>query len=312
MTASSSKWGVDHRWRLVILGSPEGRYARALGEAAERQGNCEVSIQEFEGLTSSIVNGHASIRTGDGVELLDCDAVLVRTMPAGTLEQVVFRIDLLQQLERAGVLVRNSSRSLEMAIDKHLTTARLHEAGLPVPDTVVCQRVSEALDAFERLGRDVVLKPIFGGEGRGLMRLQDIELAARAFKTLAQLGAVFYLQRFIRHPGYDLRILCLGDRQWCIRRESDDDWRCNVSRGGRATACEIQPAWSELARRAAETVGAWFAGIDLVLDERGEPWVLEVNAVPGWEGLAAAHGFNVASEVILTLRHEWEQLARVR
>ena len=62
--------------------------------------------------------------------------------------------------------------------------------------------------AFERLGGDVVLKPLFGSEGRGITRLQDEALALRAFKMLEQLGAVLYLQEFIAHEGFDIAHAC--------------------------------------------------------------------------------------------------------
>ncbi|HRE99349.1 MAG TPA: RimK family alpha-L-glutamate ligase [Pirellulaceae bacterium] len=284
--------------RLAILGSPTGVYSRQLLDAALKHLRVEPSLHEFDGLGSSIGPNGWRCTTAEGTELTACDAVIVRTMPLGTLEQVVFRIDLLHRLQAAGVRVINSPRSLEIAIDKYLTTAMLAAAGLPVPETIAVQSVDEAMAGFDRLGQDVVVKPLFGGEGRGLIRLEDPDLAVRAFRTLVQLGAVIYLQRFVRHPGYDVRILLIGDQAWSIRRIHPTDWRTNVSRGARAERFEPPAEWIELARRAASAIDARIVGIDLLPDERGEPLVLEANAVPGWQGLAAAHGIDVAGRVI--------------
>ncbi len=110
-------------------------------------------------------------------------------MPPGSLEQVVFRMDALGRLEAAGATVINPPRAIECAVDKYLTTARLAAAGLLVPRTVACQTVEDAMAAFELLGGDVVIKPLFGSEGRGITRLQDEALAERAFRLLVQLGA---------------------------------------------------------------------------------------------------------------------------
>ena len=97
--------------------------------------------------------------------LADCDAVLVRTMPPGSLEQVVFRMDLLHRLMAGGVRVLNPPRAVEVCVDKYLATALLDAAGLPVPHTIVCQHADAALEAFTALGGDVVVKPLFGSEG---------------------------------------------------------------------------------------------------------------------------------------------------
>ena len=71
---------------------------------------------------------------------------------------------------------------------------------------------TEALAAFDALGGDVVVKPLFGSEGRGLVRISDKELAWRTFHALERLGPILYLQRFIRHPGHDYRVFVLRGR----------------------------------------------------------------------------------------------------
>jgi ribosomal protein S6--L-glutamate ligase len=145
-----------------------------------------------------------------GADLSAFDSVLVRTMPPGSLEQVVFRMDALGRLEAAGTTVINPPRAIECAVDKYLTTARLAEAGLPVPKTIVCQTVEQAVAAFDQLGGDAVIKPLFGSEGRGIARLNDGALAERALRLLVGLGSVVYLQEYVPHAGFDLRLLVIG------------------------------------------------------------------------------------------------------
>ncbi len=111
-------------------------------------------------------------------------------MPPGSLEQVVFRMNALAQLEKSNTLVLNPARSLEIAVDKYLTLARLADARDASPGHHHLPNVAAAMDAFGKLGGDVVVKPIFGGEGRGITRIDDPALALRAFKMLEQLGAV--------------------------------------------------------------------------------------------------------------------------
>jgi ribosomal protein S6--L-glutamate ligase len=233
-----------------------------------------------------------------GSDLNHFDAVLVRTMPPGSLEQVVFRMDALARIEQAGVPVINPPRAIECAVDKYLTTARLAEAGLPVPRTVACQTIEDGLQAFETLGRDVVLKPLFGSEGRGIARLTDEAFAERACRLLVGLGSVLYLQEFIAHEGFDIRVLVIGKQVLAMRRVNKLDWRTNVSRGAIAEAIEPTDEWVALARQSAQVVGASVAGVDLLTGRDGSTFVIEVNAVPGWRAMSDAHDRDIAAMVL--------------
>jgi ribosomal protein S6--L-glutamate ligase len=167
-----------------------------------------------------------------------------------------------------------------------------------VPATVVCQDAEAALAAFHELGGDVVVKPLFGSEGRGIARLQDEALAGRAFRMLAQLGGVLYVQEFIHHEGYDLRVLVIGERMFAMRRRSETDWRTNVSRGAIAEPVELTTEMAEMARKAADAIGAPLAGVDLLPARDGTIYAIEVNAVPGWKALAATLDVDIAREVL--------------
>jgi ribosomal protein S6--L-glutamate ligase len=256
-------------------------------------------------------NSSLAITTG-GCSLDEFDAVLVRTMPPGSLEQVVFRMDCLGRYEAQGGLVINPARSIEAAVDKFLTSAKLAAAGLLTPRTICCQTPDDALAAFAALGGDVVLKPLFGSEGRGITRLTDEALAVRAFQMLVQLGAVLYLQEFIPHEGFDYRLLVIGERVLAIRRRNPTDWRTNISRGAVAEPLDPDRGLVTLARRAADAVGALVAGVDLLPGRDGRLYVLEVNAVPGWKGLAQAHGLDVARVVVdyVADRVAWKSVGR--
>ena len=85
-----------------------------------------------------------------------------------------------------------------------------------------------------------------------------------------------------------------------MRRLNDEDWRTNISLGGRGEPLEVTVELAQLARRAAAAVGASIAGVDLLPARDGRLYALEVNAVPGWRALAAVTGADVADSV---LRH---------
>ncbi len=294
--------------RLGVLGNSESWYVADLQRVAHARGHVCERI-EFPRLVGAAGGALALARHGEE-DLLDYDAVIVRTMPPGSLEQVVFRMDLLHQLVEAGVQVLNPPRSLECAVDKYLTTARLARAGLPVPETIVCEGFEEALAAFHTLGGDVVVKPLFGSEGRGIVRVSDPDLAHRVFRTLERVDSVLYLQQFVRHPGYDIRVLILGGQVLGgMKRISETDFRTNVSRDARTEVHTPTPTEIEYAQRAVVCTGATFAGVDLLYNEVGELFVIEVNAVPGWRAFARTTGIDVAQCVMQWIEGEHERTA---
>jgi len=283
--------------RLAVLASPDSWYLSDLQRAAGSRH--EVVCVAFERLTARLdAAGHQRRVQATECDLQACDAVLVRTMPPGSLEQVVFRMDALGALTEAGTVVVNPPRAVEAAVDKYLASHKLQSAGLATPRTWVCQSLGDALDGFRELGGDVVVKPVFGGEGRGICRVSDESLAWRVFSTLAQLRCVIYLQEYIPHNGFDIRLLVLGDRVFAMRRVNFDDWRTNVSRGARAEPLAPDPKLIETARRAAAAIGAPFAGVDILPDRNGREFVLEVNGVPGWKALAATLQVDVAAALL--------------
>lgn len=294
---------------IAILANRRSWYCSDLERAARARGHRVLPLP-FQQLAAQVLTGAASVwsmRDGEqAVELSAVDAVLVRTMPPGSLEQVVFRMNLLAQLEARGVVVLNPARSIECAVDKYLTTARLVAAGLPVPETFVCENAEAALERFAALGGDVVVKPIFGSEGRGILRVSDPDLALRVFRTLERIQAVLYVQRFIDHEGFDLRVMVLDGRVLAgMRRRSQGDFRTNVSRQGRGEAVELTERERELALRASAAVGTRLAGVDLLYDRQGTCYVIEVNGVPGWRALNGVAGCDIAMDVVKSLENEW-------
>ena len=230
--------------------------------------------------------------------LNDYRSMLLLGIPGGSLEQVVFRMDCLAALEQSGVRLLNPPRAIETCVDKYLTLERLRGCGLPVPRTVVCQTEDEIEAAAAQLGGEIVLKPIFGSEGRGLERPRTAAQLMSLAASWVAAGRVIYLQEFIAHAGWDLRLLVIGDRVWAMRRSNPVDWRTNASRGATVAAWSATAEEQSLALRAAAAVAAPLAGVDLVYDGNGHPYLLEVNSAPGWKYISAATGSDIAAELL--------------
>jgi tetrahydromethanopterin:alpha-L-glutamate ligase len=211
------------------------------------------------------------------------DAAFVRTVAAGSFEQVTFRLAILHALEASGVPVVNAPRAIERCVDKGMTSFLLHRAGLPTPPTCVTESAEIADRWRDAVDGDVVLKPLFGSQGRGLRRLRRGDLLPNPLET----AGVYYLQRFVGRDAawHDIRVFVVGGRPVAAMRRHGRSWITNVARGGR---CETVPAtgrFGDLAVAAAAAVGADYAGVDLIEDADGGVQVLEVNSMPAWKGL---------------------------
>ena len=300
--------------RVAVVGEPTGWHVGRLLAALTARGHQGTVVRWTDlvaEVRSEVRSGQSPRGAGNGTTSVErflppaidaADLVVVRGMPGGGLEEVVFRMDLLGRLAARGTPVVNSPRGLEIAIDKYLSLARMAAAGLPVPRTMVAQSPDAIRAAWHALGRDCVAKPIFGSRGRGIARITDeasLVTLIDAATAAPPAGSVAYLQEFLPHDGWDVRILLVGKDAFAMRRFAvDGEWRTNVSLGGRPEAFSPPADWVELARAAARAVETEIAGVDLLPARDGRVVVLEVNAVPGWEGLEAATGIPVADAIV--------------
>ncbi len=299
--------------RILCLGAGEGWHAKQLRAASADLG-CRLALASYESLRGS-VSDHGMRLECEGGAITDFDVVLTRTMPAGSLEQITFRLATLhalttqspalspQELGR-GVPLVNPPRGLEIAIDKFATLGFVARLGYAVPDTIVAQSRGEALDAFRALGGDCVVKPIFGGEGRGVMRISDPELAWYTFSTLENLDAICYVQRFVPPGGRDVRFLVIGDEVIGVRRMNTRDFRTNVAGGGHCEAIRVGESERIMALRICRAIGLKFASVDLIDDDESSPRVVEVNGIPGWKGAQQVVHESIANRLVRLLIRE--------
>lgn len=282
--------------RAAILGKKDGWHVQSLRQALSDRG-IESSCFATTGLVSRCATAMPLVEAG-GEDLLGYDLLFVRSVPGGSLEQVIYRVDLLHRLQSLGVRVINSADVIERAVDKLYTLSILEDAGLPVPATVACERFEQAMEAFSYLGGDVVVKPLFGSEGRGMLRVSDPDLAYRVFSALEQSRYVYYLQEYLPHENSDFRVFVVAGKSLGVMRRDGTDWRSNVARGARVARAEAVPEIENLALEAASLFDADYLGVDVIRVEDGRIMLLEVNGIPGWRGFLEATGIN-AGEVLV-------------
>ncbi|HEY1735770.1 MAG TPA: RimK family alpha-L-glutamate ligase [Methylovirgula sp.] len=223
------------------------------------------------------------------------DLALVRAIGLGSFEAVTLRLGLLHALAEIGLPVANSARSIERCVDKSTTSFLLHKQSIPTPATFALQspRAARALIRQECQAGPLVLKPLFGAQGRGLKLIrQESDLP-----PIDELAGVYYLQRFVGHwqDGYsDIRVLVSHGRVVAAMTRRADHWITNVKLGAKPEALSADAEIEALSVKSADAVGADFAGVDLLRTSDGKLTVIEVNSMPGWQGLQSVTDFSIA------------------
>src|SRR3954468_9806917 len=276
--------------RVAVIGSTGGWHAERIERALSARGHA-CAVAPVTRVGGRVAGGFAA-RSRD-VALDECDVVVVRAIPRGSLEQIVFRVDALHALQAVGVRAVHPALAIEHTIDKFLASALLAAAGVPTPRTVACERAEDAIAAFDDLGGDVIVKPLFGSMGFGMARVEDRDVAQRVFRALEIERAVYYLQETVPHDGVDVRALVVGDRVIAAIERVGPGWRANLARGAVARPVTLSAERATLAVRAAAVLGCDYAGVDLLGD-----FVLEVNGIPGWHGVEEATGVDVAAALV--------------
>jgi len=227
----------------------------------------------------------------------ELDALVIRPIGRGSLEELVFRLDMLYKLERHGFYVINPAEAIEHCADKYDILAILEDNGIPVPRTFATESVNEGLKAFADLGSDVILKPIFGSRGIGATRIVDSEIAATVFKAITFHHGVIYIQEFVPHGYSDIRAFVVNNHVIAAMRRVAQSWKTNYSQGAKPSPIELTPALEELAVKASTAVGCKIAGVDILEGPKG-PVIVDVNSQPGWKGLQMVTKVNVADEIV--------------
>ena len=226
--------------------------------------------------------------------------VFVRGVPGGSLQEVIFYLDILHALKQLNIPVYNDAYAIERSVDKGMTSFLLKTAGLPTPTTWVLRDREMALKIAEqqlKQGDHLISKPLFGSQGAGLRR---IEKMTDLFWLTASNG-IYYLQQFIDCAGEgfsDIRVFVIKGQAIAAMCRRGTSWLNNVARGARCEPIELNSVLSELAIKATVALKMNYAGVDIIQDKTGAYSIIEVNSIPAWKGLESVCELNVAQLLV--------------
>ena len=277
---------------MIITPNPNDPEVQVLSEEFKKRG---YEVRYFIPSKVKVKIDHQQFQ--EQFEKLDPYGALVRGFGAAATQKIFFRLDLLNAMEEYGLKLINSRESLEIASDKFLTSIYLDRHNIPTPKTIICENPNDALEAFKELGKDVVLKPLYGSKGIGITRISDMGFAENVIYTLGQLNEIFYIQEFIKHNHRDIRVFVLGNKAIAGMYRVSNNWKTNIHSGATVEPIELTEDIKNLALKAAKITKTEIAGVDIVESEKGL-LVLEVNSIPGFTALQKVTEINLAEEIV--------------
>jgi len=224
------------------------------------------------------------------------DAIISRGIGIRETKKIFFRVDIYRALEILDIPVINSSLCLELATNKMLTSLLLKQNNIPTPDTYICEKYKDAISAYELLGGDIIFKPMFGSKGVGITRINDKNFAEYFFYNVSKLGEPFYLQKFMEHGNKDIRAFVINDEVIASMERIGTNWKTNIFQGAIGKPINLSDDLKEICIKSANIVKAKISGIDIIQTNEGY-YVIEVNAVPGFNELQNVTKINIADKI---------------
>lgn len=267
---------------------------RRLREAAMARGH-EARVIDYLRCTMHVSpQDPAVIYRGQRLEL---DAIIPRIGSTHTF----YGTAVVRQFEMLGVVTANHAGSIVLARDKLRSMQVLAREGVDLPVTGFAHSIKDNQGLIDRVGGvPLVVKLVKGTQGVGVVLATSNSAAESVISAFRQVGADILVQEYVEEAeGSDTRAFVVGDRVVAaMRRQAPPgEFRSNLHRGAKATACKLSSEEEALAVRAARTVGLDVAGVDMIPSRRG-PLILEVNASPGLEGIEGATGVDIAGAII--------------
>jgi [lysine-biosynthesis-protein LysW]--L-2-aminoadipate ligase len=206
-------------------------------------------------------------------------------------------------LEFMDVPVLNKFQVANHCGNKMFMTLLLKKNNVPTPKTYFSFSSESALENLEKVGYPLVIKPVIGSWGRGVMQLKDKDTADALFEirdiTDSPHDRIFYLQELIKRPPRDIRVITIGDEPIAaMYRKSSGGFKTNIALGADPELCEITKEIDEVATKASKAMGGGILGIDIMEDEKRGFVVHEVNNTVEFKGLARVARRNIPKEMV--------------
>ena len=206
-------------------------------------------------------------------------------------------------LEFMDIPVLNKFEVANICGNKMFMTLLLKKNNIPTPKTYFSFSSESAAENLEKVGFPLVIKPVIGSWGRGVMPLKDKDTMEAVFEirdiTDSPHDRIYYLQELIKRPPRDIRVITVGDEPIAaMYRKSSGGFKTNIALGADPELCEITKEMEDMAAKASKAMGGGILGIDMMEDEENGLVVHEVNNTVEFKGLARVAQRNIPKEMV--------------
>lgn len=206
-------------------------------------------------------------------------------------------------LEFMDIPVLNKFEVANVCGNKMFMTLLLKKNNVPTPKTYFSFSSESAAENLEKVGFPLVIKPVIGSWGRGVMPLKDKDTMEAVFEirdiTDNPHDRIYYLQELIQRPPRDIRIITVGDEPIAaMYRKSLGGFKTNIALGADPELCEITKEMEDMAVKASKAMGGGILGIDMMEDDERGLVVHEVNNTVEFKGLARVAQRNIPKEMV--------------
>jgi [lysine-biosynthesis-protein LysW]--L-2-aminoadipate ligase len=206
-------------------------------------------------------------------------------------------------LEFMNVPVLNKFDVANICGNKMFMTLLLKKNNVPTPKTYFSFSSESAAENIEKVGYPLVIKPLIGSWGRGVMQIKDRDTMDAIFEirdiTDSPHDRIYYLQELIKRPPRDIRVITVGDESIAaMYRKSSGGFKTNIALGADPEPCEITKEMEDMAAKASKAMGGGILGIDMMEDEQNGLVVHEVNNTVEFKGLARVAKRNIPKKMV--------------
>ena len=206
-------------------------------------------------------------------------------------------------IEFMDVPVLNKFEVASLCGNKMFMTLLLKKHNVPTPKTYFSFSSESAAENIEKVGYPLVIKPVIGSWGRGVMPLKDKDMVDAVFEIRDIIDSphdrIYYLQEMVQRPPRDIRVITIGDQPIAaMYRKSSGGFKTNIALGADPELCEITNEMEDMAAKASKAMGGGILGIDMMEDEKNGLVVHEVNNTVEFKGLARVATRNIPKEMV--------------
>lgn len=259
------------------------------GESAER----EISLQSGNAVHTALCN------SGIDAHAIDFSKSEFKQLMNGGFDRVFIALHgrggedgtIQGALETIGLPYTGSGvMSSALAMDKVRCKAIWQAAGLPTPDVIALNQNSNWQDVAEQLQLPIMVKPAREGSSVGASKVINADDLSSAWKQANQYDDSVMAESWIEGSEYTIPILGSTVLPMIKLETKRDfyDYQAKYEDDDTQYICpcgldeKVEQSLGQLALRASKLVGvSGWCRVDLMIDEENNPWLIEVNTVPG-------------------------------